>query len=118
MGFGFLIAVLFSLGDLYVALGSKTGFPIIEVVYGATESKLATSLMISGIIFSAITSTWANLAAASRTTWAFSRDNGLPYSSYFAHVMTSIHFSITQIRLLILEFRSMSPALFQSEHLS
>lgn len=88
MGFGFLIAILFSLGDLFAALNSKTGFPIIEIVYGATGSKLATTLMISGLIFSAITSSWANLAAASRTTWAFSRDNGLPFSSYFAHVRT------------------------------
>lgn len=92
MGFGFLIAVLFSMGDLYVALGSRTGFPIIEIVYGATGSKLATSLMMSGIIFSAITSTWANLAAASRTTWAFSRDNGLPFSSFFARVRTQCRF--------------------------
>lgn len=86
LGFGFLIAVLFSMGDMYAALGTKTGYPIIEIFYQATNSKMAVNLMISGIIFSAITSTWGNLAAASRIIWAFCRDNGLPYSSYFSHV--------------------------------
>lgn len=86
LGFGFLIAVLFSMGDMYAALGTNTIYPIIEILYQATGSKLATSLMMSGIVFSAITSTWGNLAAASRIIWAFSRDNGLPFSSFFAHV--------------------------------
>lgn len=86
LGFGFLIALLFSMGDIYAALGTATGYPIIEIFYSATGSKLAATLMISGIVVSAITSTWGLLAAASRMTWAFCRDNGLPYSKYFAHV--------------------------------
>lgn len=86
LGFGFLIALLFSMGDIFEALNTPTGYPIIQIFYSATGSKLAATLMISGIIVSAITSTWGLLSAASRMTWAFCRDNGLPYSTYFAHV--------------------------------
>lgn len=86
LGFGFLIALLFSMGDLNKALNSSTGYPIIEIFYSATGSKLAATLMSAGIVVSAITSTWGLLSAASRMTWAFCRDNGLPYSTYFAHV--------------------------------
>lgn len=86
LGFGFLLALLFSMGDLFAAISTNTGYPVIQIFYSATGSKLAATLMISGIVVSAITSTWGLLAAASRTTWAFCRDNGLPYSTYFAHV--------------------------------
>lgn len=89
LGFGFLIALLFSMGDINAALSTPTGYPIIEIFYFATGSKLAATLMVSGIVLSAITSTWGLLSAASRMTWAFCRDNGLPYSAYFAHVCTT-----------------------------
>ena len=93
LGFGFLIALLFSMGDINAALSTPTGYPIIEIFYFATSSKLAATLMVSGIVVSAITSTWGLLSAASRMTWAFCRDNGLPYSPYFAHVRTNFSVS-------------------------
>ena len=86
LGFGFLIALLFSLGDMEAVLKSPTGYPIIEIFYRATNSRTATTVMISGLVASAVFSTLGLLASASRTTWAFARDNGLPYSKYFAYV--------------------------------
>ncbi|OBT91591.1 hypothetical protein VE01_10363 [Pseudogymnoascus verrucosus] len=99
LGFGFLIALLFSMGDINAALSTPTGFPIIEIFYFATSSKLAATLMVCGIVFSAVTSTWGLLSAASRMTWAFCRDNGLPYSTYFAHVHSTRHIPIRSIIL-------------------
>jgi choline transport protein len=86
LGFGFLIALLFSLGDLETTLSTPTGYPIIQIFFNATGSTKATTAMICGIAASAIAAVFALLASASRTTWAFSRDNGLPFSKFFSHV--------------------------------
>ncbi|RMZ79685.1 hypothetical protein DV738_g3256, partial [Chaetothyriales sp. CBS 135597] len=88
LGFGFLIALLFSMGDLETALSSPTGYPIIQIFYGATGSTAAATAMIAGIVASAVAAVLALLASASRTTWAFSRDNGLPFSGTLSHVNT------------------------------
>ena len=76
LGFGFLIALLFSMGDLEAALSSPTGYPIIEIFYQATESKRATNAIIAGLVCSAVCAVLGLMASASRTTWAFARDNG------------------------------------------
>lgn len=86
LGFGFLIALLFSMGDVVKVLDSPTGNPLIEIFYGATKSKRATNAAICGMVASAITSVFGLMASASRTTWAFSRDNGLPFSKQLSHV--------------------------------
>ncbi|KAJ9298651.1 hypothetical protein DTO271G3_3618 [Paecilomyces variotii] len=86
LGFGFLIAVLFSMGDLQAALATPTGYPIIEIFYQATGSKKAATAMVCGLVASAVFSTLGLMASASRTTWAFARDNGLPLSDRIAHI--------------------------------
>ena len=86
LGFGFLIALLFSMGDLNAALSTPTGYPLIEIFYQATNSTRATNAMICGIVASAVAAVLGLLASASRTTWAFSRDNGLPFSKQLSRV--------------------------------
>ena len=84
--FGFSIAILFSIGDVTSALQSPTGFPIIEIFYNATKSLRATNAMTAALIISLIFSSLGTLASGSRLTWAFARDDGLPFSKYFSHV--------------------------------
>lgn len=86
LGFGFLIALLFSLGDLQSVLETPTGYPIIQIFYNTTGSTKATNAMICGIAASAVAAVFAILASASRTWWSFARDNGLPYSKILSHV--------------------------------
>lgn len=86
LGFGFLIALLFSMGDVQRALDSPTGNPLIEIFYQATQSKRATNAAIFGIVASAVAAVFGLMASASRTTWSFSRDNGLPFSKYLKRV--------------------------------
>jgi choline transport protein len=86
LGFGFLIALLFSMGDVQGALDTPTGYPLIEIFYQATKSKRATNAMICGIVASAVAAVFGLMASASRTTFAFSRDNGLPFSRWLKHV--------------------------------
>ncbi len=86
LGFAFLIALLFSMGDVQKALVTTTGNPLIVIFYDATHSKRATNAAICGIVASAVAAVFGLMASASRTTWAFSRDNGLPFSKYLNRV--------------------------------
>lgn len=86
MAFGFLIALLFSVGDIEAALDSNTGYPIIQIFYQATGSTQGATVMMSAIIIISFASGFGILASVSRLTWAFARDGGLPFSEFFAHV--------------------------------
>lgn len=86
LSFGFLIAVLYSIGNVNKALNTPTGYPIIEIFYQATKSKAAASAMESAIIIVACCAIFGTLASVSRLTWAFARDGGMPFSKFFAHV--------------------------------
>lgn len=84
--FAFSIAVLFSIGDLNTVLSTPTSFPIIEIFKTATQSNRATNAMTAALISSLLFSNFGLIASASRLTWAFARDKGLPFSPYLAHV--------------------------------
>ena len=84
----FSIAILFGIGDIILALKSPNNYPIIHIFLTATGSKGATTAMICGLIITLVFSTIGTLACASRLAWAFARDQGFPFSRYFAHVST------------------------------
>jgi len=84
--FGFIICVLFTLGDFNAALNSPTGYPIIEVLFQATNSNAATTALMSLIVFSGVVALFGTLASVSRLVWAFARDKGLPFSNFFSYV--------------------------------
>lgn len=87
MGFALLIAILFCMGPLQDALGTQTGFPIIQIFYHITSgNKLATSALTSTIVLSASGATVGLLASASRTVWAFARDGAPPFSRWLSRV--------------------------------
>lgn len=86
MAFGASIGILFSVGDLKTILNTSTNYPIIQVFYTATQSKGATTAIISGLMLTSVFSTFGLLASASRLTWALARDNTFPLSNYFKHV--------------------------------
>ena len=86
LGLGFLLALLFCIGDTDSVLNTSLRFPIIQIFYNTTGSHAATAALIPTFISVAIASTFGLLASTSRTTWAFARDRGLPFSALFAHV--------------------------------
>lgn len=86
LAFGWIIALLFSIGDVDAALDSKTGYPIIQIFYQATGSIPAATAMMSAIIVVAFFATLGILASTSRLTWAFARDKGFPFPEFFAYV--------------------------------
>lgn len=86
LGFGFLIGLLFSVTDIEGALNSPTKSPVVEILYQALQSKPATTAVVSLFVVVFVCIEMGMVASTSRLTWAFARDNGLPFSKYFAHV--------------------------------
>ena len=86
LAFGFMIGLLFTMGNLENALTTETGYPIIEVFYQATHSIGATNTLMSLILITAFVAFFGAMASVSRLVWAFARDHGLPYSDFFTHV--------------------------------
>ena len=90
LGFAAFVALLFSIGDIDSALHSPTGYPFIEIFYGATKSRAGTTVMTSVIIVLIICATFGYVASSSRQLWAFARDRGVPFSGTLAKVRYSI----------------------------
>ncbi|KAI9801611.1 MAG: hypothetical protein M1825_003290 [Sarcosagium campestre] len=86
MGFVMIITYCFCITDLEAALGSTTGYPFIDVFYSATGSKGGATAMACIIVVLIICACISILATASRQTFAFARDNGLPFSPVFGKV--------------------------------
>ncbi|KAK3672390.1 hypothetical protein LTR78_007697 [Recurvomyces mirabilis] len=85
---GFAIVVAFSfciVPTIEDALTSPTGYDFIEVFYNAMGTA-GTAGMTAVLIILMWCATFGFLATASRQTWAFARDQGLPFSTYFAQV--------------------------------
>lgn len=100
MAFSFSIVILFCLGDLEAALNTPTGYPIIQVIYGATGSKAATSVFMVMIILTGLVSMFSSLASVSRLTWAFAKDNGLPFSNFFGAVHPTLRIPLNALGLI------------------
>lgn len=107
LGFGMLIALLYCQGNIMQNLTSKSGFPFIEAFLQALKSlpwaTAYTTLLLVLLIFANV----AVLAATSRATYAFARDNCLPFSNYIGHLheqtklpLWALLFSVTITMLL------------------
>ena len=90
MALAFMIAILFTLGDPETALATPTGYPIIQVLYGATKSKAGTTVIMACLLWNGLISLFSSLASISRLSWAFARDHGLPFPEFFGYVSSAI----------------------------
>ncbi|KAL4926146.1 amino acid/polyamine transporter I [Aspergillus undulatus] len=86
MAFGYAIAILYFMGSYAEALMTPTGYPIIEIAHHATGSKTATYMLMATGMLPGYIAFFNGLASVTRLTWAFARDNGLPFSDFFVKV--------------------------------
>ena len=84
--FGLLLTYLFCIGNVTDALASPTGFPFMYVFQKATGSVGGATGMTIVILLLLIMITISTMASTSRQTFAFARDNGLPFSKWIGHV--------------------------------
>ncbi|EED13334.1 GABA permease, putative [Talaromyces stipitatus ATCC 10500] len=81
MGFGFLVAILFCMGDLNSALQTTTGYPIIQIFYNITGNVHSATALSSTIVIMAGISSIPLLTSTSRMIWVLARDKAFPASS-------------------------------------
>lgn len=89
LGFVMVITLCFCLGDLNEVLNSpigRMGYPFIEVFHQGVQSVAGATVMTSIVIILAVFGAITNIATASRQLFAFARDKGVPFSSWFAYV--------------------------------
>ena len=106
LGFGMIIAILFSMGDFNEVMKapvSIAGYPIIQIYYQATQSLPGTNAMVAVSLVIVIMAHFGLMAGCSRTVWAFARDRGLPASGFFAHVsrITQVPFRAIMLSVVI-----------------
>jgi choline transport protein len=109
MAFGFLLTILFCIGNVENALGTPTGFPIIEIFYQATGSKTSATIMETCVLVIGFAASFGNIASVSRLTWAFARDGGLPFSKFFSFVSVTRKVNLEHDKLISLSPRSTPP---------
>jgi len=86
MDWCFAVTLLFTIGNVNQVINTSTSLPIIEVYYQATGSKAAATVFVFMnfiVLFFALLDT---MASVSRLTWAFARDHGLPFHSFFSAI--------------------------------
>ncbi|KAM0721384.1 hypothetical protein Q7P37_002308 [Cladosporium fusiforme] len=86
IGFVFIITYCFCITNLEAVLASDWPFPFIDVFLASTNSKAGTVCMMMIPLVLSICTCLNSLAAASRQAWALSRDQALPFSSWFRKV--------------------------------
>jgi choline transport protein len=88
LAIGMLFAVLFSAENIQQLLDDSdaTTAAFVRIFRTAVGSNAGATIMISIIIFLEFCSAMGCLAAASRMTWSFARDRGMPFSRALSYV--------------------------------
>lgn len=99
MAFSMIITVLFCIGDPDVTVGSGQ-MAILMVFYHATKSKTASTVLLIMAAFGIMVYMFNCTASVTRLTWAFARDNGLPFRSFFARVHPTLKIPVQVLGLI------------------
>ncbi|KAI0457282.1 putative GABA permease [Xylaria acuta] len=78
LGFAMMVATLYSLGDLDVALAENPQYPFMSVFRHAVGSTAGATVMSALVVVMSFSATTGCLASTSRIYWAFARDRALP----------------------------------------
>lgn len=86
LGFVMVITLCFTVNNAPGLLDTATGYPYIQLFYNVTNNDVGATIMAAIVIINLTTCTISETATASRQIWAFSRDNGLPFSKFLSKV--------------------------------
>lgn len=84
-GLLFMVVCLFCIQDLDNTINSPTGLPFMQLVED-TVGLQGGAVLLGFFIFNAFGQGSSVLTTASRLTWGFARDGGLPFGGYFGYV--------------------------------
>ena len=89
MQFAYAVVLLSFMGDVESVMTSSA--PLLIIYYNTTKSKtIAVILFMMHMLILAL-AVFNILASASRLTWAFARDKGLPFHKFFSQVRCARH---------------------------
>jgi amino acid transporter len=100
MMFGWVLVLLFRLGDFDKVAGSKTGLPLIEVYYEATRSKTFTTLLVLMPAYLQFCALFNVFASVSRLVWQFAKDNGTPFPKTLSYVHPTLRLPLNSLALV------------------
>ncbi|KAJ5818168.1 hypothetical protein N7474_003759 [Penicillium riverlandense] len=98
LGLSMMLTVLFCLGDVNVP--ESTGFPFIQIFYNSTASYTGASIMTAIIMVLTGACSTGITTTASRMTWSFARDQGLPFSRFLKQVNNSTKVPIISVTVV------------------
>ena len=90
----FATILLFYMGPLDDVIA--TPLPLLWILHGITGSKVAANVITSILAVIFFFALFNIFASVSRLVWVLARDNGLPYSSFFAYVRQFAHYVVTR----------------------
>ncbi|PYH88707.1 amino acid transporter [Aspergillus ellipticus CBS 707.79] len=85
-GFVMIVTFAFCVGNIDEVMASTTGFAFIQVFLNSTGSVAAATGMTVVIMIMQFCATISNVATTSRQIYAFARDGGVPFGSFFSRV--------------------------------
>lgn len=80
-----MVVCLFSIQNIHTVINSPTGLPFMQLVEDAIGLQGGAALL-AIFIFNGLGQGVSIATTASRMTWGFARDGGIPWSAYFARV--------------------------------
>jgi len=87
IGFIMTVTVFSTLGnDPNAVLDTSFGLPWIQIMFNATESLAATSIMTAVVCLMLLFCSVNQVTCSSRQLFSFARDKGLPYSAWLSYV--------------------------------
>ena len=81
----FMLVSLFCIQDLDLVLNSPSGLPFVQLVI-STVGRGGGAALITLFLFNGLGQGVSIATTASRLTWGFARDGGVPWSVFFTHV--------------------------------
>ncbi|KAF2468871.1 amino acid transporter [Lindgomyces ingoldianus] len=100
MAWTFVLLCLFSISNITDVLETPTGYPLIEIMHQVSKTRAGATAIMSFTLSITMAAMFGTLASVSRLTWAFARDDGLPFSEYFKHVDGGHNIPIRAISLV------------------
>jgi choline transport protein len=100
-GLAFLVAICFCIVSIDSAAMTPTGVPLIQIFYDSSGSLAAALVMSICVTIIALVSLCFLCAQSSRVVFAFARDRGLPFSSFFSKVDRKLFVPVNSILLVL-----------------
>ncbi|QIW98180.1 hypothetical protein AMS68_003698 [Peltaster fructicola] len=115
MGITMLISFCFCITDLQSVFDTSNPTTVIGVIYNATQSQAGTLVLGSLLVILLFFSTVTTIASSSRQIWAFSRDRGLPFSSWIQWVRPGWDIPVNALVLCLIISIALSAINFGSQ---